>query len=55
MEKPIKRRIKAEGDPVYYISSEDTYDAIKGAHVAIGHRGRERMAKEINQRYANIT
>ena len=55
IEKLIKRRLEPDDDPVYYVSIEDTYDAIKRAHVATGHGGRDRMAKEITKKYANIT
>ena len=51
----MKRRVKPEDDPVYYVSFEDTYDAIKHAPVATDHEERGRMAKEINKKYANIT
>jgi len=34
---------------------EDTFDVIKRAHIATGHGGRDRMMKELQRKYANIT
>lgn len=34
---------------------DDTFDAIKRAHIATGHGGRDRMMKELGLKYANIT
>ena len=53
-EKLIKKRLKPDDDPVYYVIIEDTYDAINHEHVATGHGGQERMAKEITKKHANI-
>ena len=55
VEKLIKKRISQDEEPIYYASIEDTYDIVKRAHIATGHGGRDRMAKEVNKRYANIT
>ena len=38
-----------------FISIEDTYDVVKSAHIATGHGGRNRMIKEVNKKYANIS
>ena len=34
---------------------EDTFDIIKRAHLSTGHGGRDRMIKELQKKYANIT
>ena len=34
---------------------EDIYDVIRCTHIATGHGGHDRMTKELNKRYANIT
>jgi hypothetical protein len=36
-------------------STEETYDIIKKTHLALNHAGRDKMQKEINRKYANIT
>jgi len=55
VEKLIKRRQDPEESPVYYVSIEDTFEVIKRVHLATRHGGRDRMTKEINKKYANIT
>ncbi|KAK6178643.1 hypothetical protein SNE40_011172 [Patella caerulea] len=55
VEKLIKKRATQDEEPVYYVCIEDTYDVVKRAHTATGHGGRDRMAKEVNKKYANIT
>lgn len=39
----------------FSISITDTYGTIKWAHPAIGHCGMDRMLKEVEENYANIT
>ncbi|XP_047492001.1 KRAB-A domain-containing protein 2-like [Penaeus chinensis] len=41
--------------PLYYVTIEETFDVIKRAHIATGHGGRDRMIKELQRKYANIT
>ena len=41
--------------PLYYVTIEDTFDIIKRAHRFTGHGGRDRMIKELQKKYANIT
>ena len=55
IEKLIRKRQDPEESPVYYVSIEDTFDVIKRTHIATGHGGRDRMMKELNKKYANIT
>ncbi|XP_064112756.1 KRAB-A domain-containing protein 2-like [Macrobrachium nipponense] len=49
------RRRTANEDPIYFATLEDTFDIIKRAHIATGHRGRYKMVKELSKKYANIT
>ena len=54
VEKLIRRR-KTPDDPIkYFITIEDTFDALKRAHIATGHGGRDRMRKSVSQKYDNI-
>ena len=39
----------------YYVQKEDIFDVIYNAHLAIGHDGRNRMTKETQTKYKNIT
>ena len=39
----------------YYVQKEDIFDVIHDAHLAIGHGGRNRMIKEAQTKYKNIT
>ena len=39
----------------YYVQIEDIFNVIHGAHVSIGHGGRNRMVKETGAKYKNIT
>lgn len=39
----------------YYTHTEEIFDILHEAHVAIGHGGRNRMEKELNLKYKNIT
>lgn len=44
-------------DPVikYYVKNEELFDILHEIHVSIGHGGRNRMVKEAQQKYKNIT
>ena len=54
VEKLIRRR-KTPDDPIkYFITIEDTFDALKRAHIATGHGGRDRMRKLVSQKYDNL-
>jgi len=54
VKKLIRCRLPGES-PLYFVSIEETYDVIKRAHIATGHGGRDKMLKETNKKYANIT
>ena len=55
VEKLIKKRDNYSVPPLYYVTIEDTLDIIKRAHLSTGHGGRDRMIKELQKKYANIT
>ena len=55
VEKLIKKPTHLDDSPLYYVTLEDTFDVIKRAHVATGHGGRDRMIKELQLKYVNIT
>ncbi|XP_047497850.1 KRAB-A domain-containing protein 2-like [Penaeus chinensis] len=40
---------------VYYVTIEDTYDIIKRAHFATGHGRRDKMKRNLREKYVNIT
>lgn len=47
--------LKAGGSIKYFATIEETYGIIHDAHLATGHGGRNRLVKEINNKYNNIT
>ena len=54
----VKKLIRKREDneaTFYFVSIEETFDVIKRAHIATGHGGRDKMIKETNKKYANIT
>ncbi|KAK4307308.1 hypothetical protein Pmani_020912 [Petrolisthes manimaculis] len=53
--KLIKKRNIPDETPLYFVTIEDTFDVIKRAHVSTGHGGRDRMLKEVQKKYANVT
>ena len=40
---------------IYFATLEETFDLIKRAHVATGHGGRDRMEKELHNKYENVS
>ena len=40
---------------LYNVTIEDTFDIIKRTHLSTGHGDRDRMIKELQKKYANIT
>ena len=54
LEKLIKKRQCPEETPMYYVSIEDTC-VVRRAHLSTGHGGRDRMLKELDKKYANVT
>ena len=51
VENLIKKRLTEEDIHLYYVSIEDTFDIIKRAHISTGHGGRDRMVKELSNKY----
>lgn len=39
----------------YYVTNEELFDIIHDVHFSIGHRGRNRMTKEIKKKFKNVT
>ena len=55
VEKLIKKQLREEDTHLYYVSTEDTFDIIKRAHISTGHGGRDRTVKELSNQYVNVT
>ena len=55
MEKLIRKREDGEQNPIYFITIEEMFDAIKQVHINTGHGGRDKMIKETSKKFANIT
>jgi 2-iminoacetate synthase ThiH len=53
--KLIRKRKTDNDDIKYFVSIEETYDIIKKTHLALNHAGRDKMQKEINRKYVNVT
>lgn len=54
MDKLIKKRKSTADPPIFYVTIEETFDVIRTAHLDTGHGGRDRMLKELNQKFANV-
>ena len=55
IEKLIKKR-QAITDPIlYYAFAEEMYSIVLRSHLNTGHGGRDKMLKEVNKKYANVT
>ena len=55
VEKLIKKRADSSVPPLYCVTIEDTFDIIKRTHLSTGYGGHDRMIKELQKKYANIT
>ncbi|KAK3878430.1 hypothetical protein Pcinc_017014 [Petrolisthes cinctipes] len=53
--KLIKKRSSPDETPLYFVTIEDTFDVIKRVHVSTGHGGGDRMLKDLQKKYANVT
>ena len=51
----IRKRGDGEQNPIYFVTVEEMFDAIKQVHVNTGHGGRDKMIKETSKKFANIT
>ncbi|KAG8173716.1 hypothetical protein JTE90_023692 [Oedothorax gibbosus] len=50
------KKLVTRSQPVkYYLPAEEIVDVIEAAHIAVGHRGRDRVKVETSRKYANIT
>ena len=55
VEKLIRKREDGEQNPIYFVTIEEMFDAIKQMHINTGHGGRDKLIKEISKTFANIT
>lgn len=39
----------------YFVTNEEIFDVIHTAHLNVGHGGRNKVVKEINDKYVNVT
>jgi hypothetical protein len=44
-----------EDDMKYYVCLEDMFNVVQNIHIAAGHGGRDKMIKEANKKYANVS
>lgn len=54
-QKLIRKRKDENSEPVYFVFIEETISILKRAHILTGHGGRDKMIKNLSQKYANIT
>ena len=54
-QKLIRKRKDENSEPVYFVFIEETFSILKRAHILTGHGGRDKMIKNLSQKYANIT
>jgi hypothetical protein len=51
-----KFRTSAITDPIlYYVFAKEMYSIVLKAHLNTGHGGKDKMLKEVNKKYANVT
>ncbi|CAC5388944.1 unnamed protein product [Mytilus coruscus] len=55
VEKLIKKRQSLTDPILYYAYAEEIYSIVMRAHLNTGHGGRDKMLKEVNKKYANVT
>ncbi|XP_071051574.1 SCAN domain-containing protein 3-like [Onthophagus taurus] len=55
IEKLIVPMQENDSEVIFYVTQEDLFDVLYDIHLAIGHGGRDRMIKELNKKYKNIT
>jgi len=46
--------VNENGNILYYIRESELYDVLKNTHSSIGHGGRDRMIKELSNKYKHI-
>jgi len=47
--------VKDDNVVLYYVLTSELFDILQATHVSIGHGGRDRMIKELGNKYKNIT
>ncbi|CAG2195881.1 unnamed protein product [Mytilus edulis] len=55
IQKIIRKRSSSDDDIKYYACLEDMYNIVYKIHIATGHGGRDKMIKEANRKYANVS
>lgn len=55
IEKLIVPMKKSKFGVVFYVEKDELFDILYNTHLAVGHGGRDRMVKELNKNYKNIT
>jgi uncharacterized protein YqgV (UPF0045/DUF77 family) len=40
---------------LYYVTFDELFNVIHEAHIAVGHGGSNRMTKDLNRKYRNVT
>ncbi|XP_071137215.1 KRAB-A domain-containing protein 2-like [Mytilus edulis] len=55
VKKIVKKRNSSDEDVKYYVCLEDMYSIVQKIHISIGHGGRDKMVKEANRKYANVS
>ena len=55
VEKLIRKQEDGEQNPIYCVTIEEMFDAIKQVHINTGYGGRDKMIKETSKKFANIT
>jgi hypothetical protein len=49
------KRSSCEDDIKYDVCLEDMLNVVQKIHIATGHGGRDKMIKEANKKYANVS
>ena len=50
-----RKRSSREDDIKYYVCLEDMFNVVQKNHIATGHGGRDKMIKEANKKYGNVS
>lgn len=44
-----------DSKPIYYVTTDELFDIVHDAHLLLNHGGRNKMIKEINKQFKNVT
>ncbi|CAC5413922.1 unnamed protein product [Mytilus coruscus] len=55
IQKIIRKRISCDDDTTYYVCLADMYHIVHEIHIATGHGRRDKIIKEANRKYANVS